>query len=88
MLRVIRRHTHESVFQAMRVLVTHCKAQKQVKKVAKDPKGSLARPPIYKQAYPENSRLLLQAIQWASTNSVRFYCATGYKVFGTLDKGK
>ena len=87
MLRVIRRHNHEPVFQAMRVLVTYCKGQKQEKKFY-----------IQKVPWPDNlsttkctqknSRLLLQAIQWASSNSVHFFCATGYKVFGTVDKGK
>ena len=88
MLRVIRRHTHESVFQAKRVLVTYRKWQKQLKKL----------PNIQRVPWPdhlsrtertlESSRLLLQATQWASLNSVHLYCATGYKVFGRVDKGK
>ena len=49
---VIRRHSLETILQAMRAAVNYCKGQKQLKK-ALHPKSTLARPPIYDRAYPE-----------------------------------
>ena len=49
MLRVISRHTQESVFQAMRVLVTCAKS---TEKIAKHPEYTLARQQFYDLAYP------------------------------------
>ena len=53
MLRVIRRHTLEAIFQVMRVAVNHRKGQKPSTKIDVHLKSTLAIPPIYDRAYPE-----------------------------------
>ena len=53
MLKAIRRHTQDSIFQPLRVLVTYRKGQRQLKNDAKHPESTLARPPIYDLMYPE-----------------------------------
>ena len=56
MLRAIRTHTLEAILQVMRVAVNYCKGPKQLKKKALHLKSTLARPPIYDEAYPEKHR--------------------------------
>ena len=87
MLRFIRGHSHELVFQARRVLVTYRKGQKQ-SKIAKHQRVRWPDQLSTTERTLKSSRLLLHVIQRASSNSVHLYCATGYKVFGTVDKGK
>ena len=54
MLRVIRTHTLEAIFQVMRVAVNNRKGQKQLKILgALHLKSTLPRPTIYKGEYPE-----------------------------------
>ena len=54
MLKIIRRHTLEAIFQVMGVAVSYRKGQKQLKKIAQHLNSTLARQNIYNRAYPEN----------------------------------
>ena len=53
MLRVIRRHTLDTIFQVMRVAVNHRKGPKELNIIVLYLKSTLARAPIYDGAYPE-----------------------------------
>ena len=53
MLKVIRRHILEAIFQVMRVGVSYHKGQKQLIKSALHLKSTLARPPIYNKTCPK-----------------------------------
>ena len=56
MLRVIMRHTFESVFHVMRVVVNYREEEKQLKKIVLHLKSTLARSPIYDRAYREKTQ--------------------------------
>ena len=47
------RHTLDSIFQVLRVVLNYRKGQKQLKKLLLHPKSTSARPPIYDRAKPE-----------------------------------
>ena len=51
--RAIRRHRLEAFSGVMIVAVIYRKGQKQLKKIAKYLKSTLARPPLHDRAYPE-----------------------------------
>ena len=53
MLRVIRRHTRDTIFQVMRVTANHRKGPKELNIIVLYLESTLARPPIYDGAYPE-----------------------------------
>ena len=53
MLRVIRRHTVEAIFEVMGVVENYRKGQKQLKRLAQHLKSTLARPGNYDRAYFE-----------------------------------
>ena len=52
-LRDFKRDTLEANLQPMRLAVKYRKGQKQLKLIALYQKNTLARPPIYDEAYPE-----------------------------------
>ena len=51
MMRVIRRHTIEPIFQMIRIVVNYREGQKQFEKTALHLKSTLAKPTIYDRAY-------------------------------------
>ena len=53
MRRITRRHTLETKFQVIRVVVNYGKVQKHLEKIALSLKVTSAKPPIYDRAYPE-----------------------------------
>ena len=53
MLRVIRKHSLEAIFEVMRVVVNYRDGQKQMEKIALHIKSTLAPPLINDRAYPE-----------------------------------
>ena len=87
-LRVVRKHTIEAIFQVMRVGVNYRKAQKLLKLIALHLNSTLTRPPIYKEAYTEKHETASpgNSVGVTELSLILSFVQLDKKVFGRIEK--